>query len=132
MVYRSKSEWASWFAQGAVHITDVAKAVVLSCSALLKANAPFHEVIEIDGKHDFSEEDRTRWSCLGTKAFLCERYPEFRSLIQATTCLPDVPPSYKDTSRAESLIGYEPLYGYRELLAELETEQFVSDAGQRT
>lgn len=121
-VYRSKEEWASWFARGAVHINDVADAVVQSCSVLLNGDEPFHEVIELDGKHDFSEADRALWSSIGTKAFLSQRYPHYRGVIERASFLPEAPPSYKDTTKAEGLIGYQPRYGYGELLAELSTE----------
>lgn len=118
-VYPSKTDWAAWFARGAVHINDVAQSVVLACNALDKSDSPFFESVEIDGKHDFDATDRDEWSKVGPKRFLTARFPRFAECIERATFLPAEPPSYKDNTRASDILGYEPTYGFEEMLSEM-------------
>ena len=118
-VYSSKADWAAWFARGAVHINDVAQSVMLACNVIDTTPATFFDVIEIDGKHDFDAADREAWTKNGAKQFLRERFPRFSDTIEKATFLPVEPPSYKDSAKARSILGYEPTFGYEELLAEM-------------
>jgi nucleoside-diphosphate-sugar epimerase len=121
-VYKSITEWGSWFARGAVHINDVASAVEHACKKVVTTNDTLFEVVEIDGKHDFSDEDKKEWIRDGAKLFLMNRFPEHRELLSSASFLPEQPPTYKDNAKARELLGFEPSYGYGELLADLQRE----------
>ena len=121
-VYSSKQEWASWFARGAVHIDDVAQSVERACRLVEDISSPFFETIEIDGKQDFSAQEREVWLKIGAKQFLAERFPAYAAAIAQATFIPQRPPTYKDLTKAKTLLGYEPGYGYEELLNEMRTE----------
>ena len=118
-VYSSKAEWAAWFARGAVHIDDVASAVLLACDKVCEDEQPLFDVIELDGKHDFDEAERAVWGREGTGPFLTKRFPALVDQVREATYLPDAPPSYKDLSKARAILGYEPTYGYEEMLLEV-------------
>lgn len=118
-VYSSKADWASWFARGAVHIDDVARSVFLACGAINGLTSPFFDIVEIDGKHDFDAADREAWMNKGAKQFLAERYPPLSDTINRATFLPSTPPTYKDLTKARAVLGYEPRYGYEEMLLEM-------------
>jgi hypothetical protein len=51
--------------------------------------------------------------------FLKLWFPKLSTVIDETSFLPKDPPTYKDTSRASELFGYDPRYGYEELLSEI-------------
>lgn len=118
-VYKSKEEWASWFARGAVHIDDVAEAVMLACKKLLESNESIYEILELDGKQDFSADQLAIWREKGGKSFLAAHFPEHRELVETATFIPQEPPSYKDISRARDILGFKPKYGLYELLVEM-------------
>ncbi len=124
-VYTSKEEWARWFARGAVHINDVAEAVLLACRTLLESDAAVCETLTLDGKQDFSAEELNRWGAYGGKELLKERFPNFESLIESANFIPAEPPTYKDISRTRERIGFDPQYGFQELLAEMATESAI-------
>lgn len=118
-VYRSKREWAAWFARGAVHIDDVATSVMLAYNKIRDLKSPFFEVVEVDGKHDFDAEDAKEWRREGTKRFLAKRFPALSQTILGANFLPEEPPTYRDLTKAKSLLGYMPSYGYEEMLREV-------------
>jgi nucleoside-diphosphate-sugar epimerase len=118
-VYKSKAEWAAWFARGAVHIEDVTTAVVSACQKVLEVDKAWFEAIELDGRHDFDELEKGEWREQGRIPFLVNRFPGLASTIVDTTFLPSEPPSYKDLTKARDLLAYEPRYGYEEMLREL-------------
>jgi len=118
-VYTSKVEWAKWFARGAIHINDVAESALLACQTLLRSERPLFESLALDGKQDLSKDDRDRWSNVGGRVLLKEKFPSFESLIDSADFIPSDPPTYKDISRAREILGFEPSYGLRELLTEM-------------
>lgn len=118
-VYRSKDEWASWFARGAIHLHDVTEAVYLAYRKLLQTDERLYEVLDLDGKHDFSEQDLSQWRTKGARSFLQERFPNFAIHIQTATFIPDEPPSYRDNSKAREALGFQPTYGFQKLLEEM-------------
>lgn len=122
-VYTSKEEWAAWFARGAIHIDDVAESTLLACLKLLENDQPLFETLTLDGKRDFSTEELDRWREFGPRELLKEKFPLFESLIDTASFIPAQPPTYKDTCRARELLGFDPKYGFYELLAEMETER---------
>lgn len=124
-VYTSKAEWAKWFARGAIHINDVAESVLLACQTLLRSERLFFESLALDGKQDLSEDDRGRWSNVGGKVLLKEKFPSLESLIDSADFIPTDPPTYKDISRAREILGFEPRYGLRELLTEMSDDGMI-------
>jgi UDP-glucose 4-epimerase len=117
-VYSSFEEWAAWFMRGAVHIDDVAQAVLRGCQTLCNTSSPLFEVVEIDGKRDLSDSDLLEWRSLGGRATLLKVFPEFKRQIARAPFIPDQPPQYRDSRTARHLLGYTARYGLRELLVE--------------
>jgi nucleoside-diphosphate-sugar epimerase len=122
-VYKSKEEWAQWFARGAIHIDDVAESVYLSCLKLLQSDQPLFETLALDGKQDFSAKDLERWRVFGAREFLKSKFPYFEALIDSASFIPTEPPTYKDISRARDVLGFDPKYGFHELLSEMANER---------
>lgn len=118
-VYPSKLDWAHWFARGAVHIDDVTQATLKGAQFLFEHDGPFFDLLEIDGKHDLTEEEKDQWRREGARTFLRKRFEHAAAAINEGGFSPEEPPSYKDIGKAQQLIGYAPSYGYAELLKEI-------------
>ena len=78
-VYKSKGEWAKWFARGAIDMDDVAESVLLACVKLLGSDQPLFETLALDGKQDFSQEDLERWCVSGAREFLKSKFPDLKT-----------------------------------------------------
>lgn len=115
-VYESFEEWASWFAQGAIHIDDVARAVLLACDVLRAQSSPVFEIVDLDGKRELSDDDLARWEREGGRRVLMDRFPAAAAILGKASWIPKHRPRYKDISKAASVLKYKPLYGLAELL----------------
>lgn len=116
-VYKSYLEWATWYAKGAIHIDDVAQALHRGAEYLLKSEKVDFSSIEIDGKHDFSSKEIAMWEKEGWDSILKSRFPQYAERIKEIDFAPEAPPTYKDNSKAASILGFEPKFGFDEMLA---------------
>jgi nucleoside-diphosphate-sugar epimerase len=115
-VYNSYLEWARWFSGGAVYIGDVKQAVQLGAEFLVEKDGKFYDSIEIDGRHDFSEMEKSQWRQEGAEAFLSMKFGKLFATAREADFLPESPPSYKDLQPARELLNYVPTFGYAEML----------------
>src|SRR5215217_5747523 len=56
-VYANYSDWARWFWKGAVHIDDVASAVVLSVNLISKQHPGRQLVLTVDSAYEYTDAD---------------------------------------------------------------------------
>lgn len=119
-VYSSFVEWAQWFWRGAVHINDVAKAVVKSVTALEKKKLPCCPVFVLDGKYDYSREDLENWDVEGPGSTFKKQYgEEMFALVLRHGLDPSVRPNVLPPSPFNQEIDWVPEYSLSDLLREL-------------
>ncbi|GAB4450633.1 MAG: hypothetical protein Kow0031_33140 [Anaerolineae bacterium] len=118
-VYGSFVEWARWFWSGAVHISDVAQAVLLSLERLSAGPLPEPLFLNVDGAYDFSDDDLRHWDADGPGSSFARRYPGYVALIARHKLDPTVKPTKVDMSATEQWLAYRPRYSLQNLLAEL-------------
>ncbi len=118
-VYGSFVEWAKWFWSGAVHISDVTQAVLLSLERLAAGPLPEPLFLNVDGAYEFSDDDLRDWDQNGPGSSFAQRYPGYVELIQRHKLDPAVKPTKVDISATEQWLGYRPRYSLQSLLAEL-------------
>ena len=118
-VYQNITEWAAWFARGAIHIDDVAQGCLLGCQFLKTKMEPFFDTLTLDGKRDLSDAELADWKTKGGKEVLANHFPRYRELIMSGSFIPPQPPTYKDISKARDLLGFVPQYGLGEMLEDV-------------
>ncbi len=120
-VYARFPEWAAWYARGAVHITDVSRAVLCAVD-LLKDNgglAPPAPIFTIDGAYEFTKEDLDTWDAEGSGSTFRKYYPADESLARKYGLDPARKPKVLNIPEAEKLPGYTPQYSLKNMLVEL-------------
>jgi nucleoside-diphosphate-sugar epimerase len=65
MVYTKYSDWARWFRKGAMHIDDVATAVILSLDLLSSRQLDRHLVLTLDSAYEYTDADLDHWDAEG-------------------------------------------------------------------
>lgn len=121
VVYNSFIEWAKWFWPGAVHISDVASAVVQSLRLLQeKSTLPEPLFLTVDGAYDYTVDDIRNWDSAGPGSTFAKHYGQYYDLVLAHELDPTVKPKILDIDSTRKWIGYQPKYSLRNLLAELE------------
>jgi nucleoside-diphosphate-sugar epimerase len=118
-VYRSYVEWARWFWTGAVHIDDVAQAVLLSLDLLGRTHVETPLALDVDGAYEYTEDDLRHWDEAGPGSTFRRHYPEFYDLAVAQGLDPAQKPTKLDLSETRRWLGYEPRFSLRTLLQEL-------------
>ncbi|MBX9688678.1 MAG: NAD(P)-dependent oxidoreductase [Candidatus Obscuribacterales bacterium] len=121
-IYSNFIEWAKWFSRGAVHISDVAQAVIKSIEFLslntdrLKYNPVF---LTVDGAYQYSDEDLAAWDLDGAGSSFRKYYNQFYDLAVEMGLDPTLKPKKLDISETSALLNYRPLYSMKTLLLEL-------------
>jgi UDP-glucose 4-epimerase len=64
-VYAKYSDWARWFWKGAVHIDDVATAVILSLDLLSRRQLDQQLVLTLDSAYEYTDADLDHWDAEG-------------------------------------------------------------------
>ena len=119
--YANYIEWARWFWKGAVHIDDVAQAVLQSIDVLTARKLPDMPVLVIDGAYDFTNDDLTHWDKDGPGSTFTRIYPQYLELAQQYDLDITRKPNKLGSVEARELIGYQPQYSLGHLLQELAT-----------
>lgn len=119
--YQDYVEWARWFWRGAVHIDDVAQAVLQSIDLLVKSPLAGPLTLPVDGAYDFSAEDLRTWDSEGPGTTFARVYPGYQDLLFRHDLDASVKPSPLDIRKTRSALGYTPRFGLGQLLSELET-----------
>jgi hypothetical protein len=64
-VYANYVEWARWFWKGAVHIDDVAAAVILSLDFISRQQIEQHLILTLDSAYEYTDDDLDNWDADG-------------------------------------------------------------------
>ena len=120
-VYASYSEWARWFWKGAVHIDDVAAAVILSLDLLSRQRIEQQLVLTLDGGYQYTDADLADWDAEGPGSTFGKHYPEYYDLAVSHGLDPALKPTRLDISETVRWLGYRPTFSLASLLSELAT-----------
>ncbi len=119
-VYPNYLEWAKRFWPGAVHIKDVAQAVVKSLDLLERDKNSGWPALSIDRAADYPQEELEHWDVRGPGSSFRRHFGEFEALVLKHGLDPGIKPNSRDISDATRVLGYEPEYGLAQLLLDLE------------
>ena len=118
-VYTKYSDWALWFWKGAVHINDVAAAVMLSLDLLSQRRIEQRLILTLDSAYEYSEADLADWDADGPGSTFRKYYPDHYDLALSYGLDPAARPTRLDISATARWLGYKPSYSLANLLAEL-------------
>jgi nucleoside-diphosphate-sugar epimerase len=118
-VYTDYVEWARWFWRGAVHIDDVALAVVQSLDLMARHQPDQRLTLTIDSAYEYSDADLNQWDADGAGSTFRKHYPEFFDVACSYGLDPAAKPTKLDISETIRWLDYKPTYSLKNLLAEL-------------
>jgi nucleoside-diphosphate-sugar epimerase len=118
-VYASYSDWARWFWKGAVHIDDVAAAVILSLDLISRQRLTQQLILTLDSAYEYTDADLDRWDADGAGSTFKKYYPEYYDLALSYGLDPALKPTRLDISDTVRWLGYKPSYSLASLLSEL-------------
>ena len=118
-VYASYSDWARWFWKGAVHIDDVAAAVILSLDLISRQDIEQQLVLTLDSAYEYTEADLADWDADGAGSTFNKYYPDYYDLALSYGLDPALKPTRLDISETVRWLGYKPSYSLANLLSEL-------------
>jgi nucleoside-diphosphate-sugar epimerase len=118
-VYAKYSDWARWFWKGAVHIDDVAAAVILSLDLLSRRQLDRQLVFTLDSAYEYTDADLDHWDAEGPGSTFRKYYPEYYDLALSYGLDPALKPNKLDISETARWLGYKPSYSLANLLSEL-------------
>ena len=118
-VYASYSDWARWFWKGAVHIDDVAAAVMLSLDLISRQHLGQQLVLTLDSVYEYTDADLDHWDAEGPGSTFRKYYSEYYDLALSYGLDPALKPTKLDISETVRWLGYKPSYSLATLLSEL-------------
>jgi nucleoside-diphosphate-sugar epimerase len=118
-VYARYSDWARWFWKGAVHIDDVAAAVILSLDLLSRRQLDRQLVLTLDSAYEYTDADLAHWDAAGPGSTFRKHYPEYFDLAVSYGLDPALKPTRLDIAETARWLGYKPAYSLANLLSEL-------------
>jgi nucleoside-diphosphate-sugar epimerase len=118
-VYASYRDWARWFWKGAVHIDDVAAAVILSLDLISRQRIEQQLVLTLDSAYQYTDADLADWDAEGPGSTFKKYYPEYYDLALSYGLDPALKPTRFDISETVRRLGYKPSYSLANLLSEL-------------
>jgi nucleoside-diphosphate-sugar epimerase len=119
--YANYIEWARWFWKGAVHIDDVASAVLLSMDFIASQRLGQNLTLTLDSAYEYADADLDHWDADGAGSTFRKYYSEYYDLAISYGLDPTVKPRKLDISETVRWLGYKPSYSLRNLLLELAT-----------
>jgi nucleoside-diphosphate-sugar epimerase len=117
--YTKYSDWARWFWKGAVHIDDVASAVMLSLDLMARRKIERQLILTLDGAYEYTDADLEHWDVDGVGSTFKKHYPEYYDLARSYGLDPALKPTKLDISETVRWLGYKPSYSLACLLSEL-------------
>jgi nucleoside-diphosphate-sugar epimerase len=117
--YARYTDWVRWFWKGAVHINDVASAVMLSLDLLSRRQLDRQLVLTLDSAYEYTEADLDHWDAEGPGSTFRKYYPEYYDLALSYGLDPALKPTRLDISETVRWLGYKPVYSLANLLSEL-------------
>jgi nucleoside-diphosphate-sugar epimerase len=118
-VYTNYIDWARWFWRGAVHIDDVASAVIQSLDLISRRQLNERLTLTLDSAYEYSDADLQRWDAEGAGSTFRKHYPEFFELARSHGLDPAAKPTRLDVSETVRWLGNNPSYSLKNLLTEL-------------
>lgn len=118
--YSCYLEWCRWYWSGAVHIDDVAQAVMKTLALMTGVAGLGAPAFTIDGAYEYSDEDLAKWDEHGPGSTFKHYYPEFVDLARQHGLRMEHKPKKLDISATKQAIDYQPVFSLRSLLIELE------------
>jgi nucleoside-diphosphate-sugar epimerase len=118
-VYSKYSDWARWFWKGAVHVDDVASAVMLSLDLIGRRQIQRQLILTLDGAYEYTDADLEHWDADGAGSTFRKYYPEYFDLALSYGLDPALKPTKLDISETLRWLGYKPTYSLACLLSEL-------------
>ena len=118
-VYARYSDWARWFWKGAVHIDDVATAVILGLQLISRRQIERQLVLTLDSAYQYTEADLAHWDANGPASTFKKYYPDYYDLALSYGLNPTLKPTRLDISETVRWLGYKPSYSLANLLSEL-------------
>src|SRR6266446_5289560 len=115
-VYASYSDWARWFWQGAVHIDDVAAAVILSLQLFSRQHLGQQLLLTLDSAYEYTDDDLDHWDAGGAGSTFKKYYAEYYDLAFSYGLDPALKPTKLDISETVRWLGYRPSYSLARLL----------------
>lgn len=118
-VYTRYSDWARWFWKGAVHIDDVATAVLQSLDLLVRQRIDRTLILPLDSAYEYTRADLEHWDADGPGSTFRRHYPDHDDLALSFGLDPTAKPFRLDITETEHWLGYKPTYSLGSLLSEL-------------
>jgi nucleoside-diphosphate-sugar epimerase len=118
-VYAKYSDWARWFWKGAVHIDDVAAAVISSLNLISRQHLGQQLILTLDSAYEYTDADLAHWDADGAGSTFKKYYPEYYDLALSYGLDPALKPTKLDISGTVRWLGYKPGYSLANLLSEL-------------
>jgi len=118
-VYANYSDWARWFWKGAVHIADVASAVILSVDLISHQHLGRQLILTLDGAYEYTDGDLAHWDADGPGSTFKKYYSKYYDLARSHGLDPTIKPTKLDISETVRWLGYRPSYSLANLLSEL-------------
>ncbi len=118
-VYANYSDWARWFWKGAVHIDDVAAAVILSMNLISGQQLGQQLVLTLDSAYEYTDADLDHWDADGAGSTFKKYYSEYYDLALSCGLDPALKPTKLDISETVRWLEYNPSYSLASLLSEL-------------
>jgi nucleoside-diphosphate-sugar epimerase len=119
-VYANYSDWARWFWKGAVHIDDVASAVVQSVGLISRQHLGQQLILTLDSAYEYTDADLAHWDADGSGSTFKKYYSKYYNLALSYGLDPALKPTMLDISETVRWLGYEPSYSLATVLSELE------------
>jgi nucleoside-diphosphate-sugar epimerase len=119
-VYARYRDWALWFWKGAVHIEDVAAAVILGLDLISRQRLTQQLILTLDSAYEYTDADLDHWDVDGAGSTFKKYYPEYYDLALSYGLDPALKPTRLDISETVRRLGYKPSYSLANLLSELE------------
>jgi nucleoside-diphosphate-sugar epimerase len=118
-VYAKYSDWARWFWRGAVHIDDVAAAVLLSLNLISRQQLTQQLILTLDSAYEYTDADLDHWDADGAGSTFKKYYHKYYDLAVSYGLDPAIKPTKLDISETVRWLGYKPSFSLASLLSEL-------------
>jgi nucleoside-diphosphate-sugar epimerase len=119
-VYKSFIEWARWYWKGAVHINDVAQAIINGIDLLMNKSLKQHLILPVDGAYEYTQDDLLNWDLSYSGETFKKYYEKYYDLVIRHGLDPSLTPTIQDISETKKYLRYIPTYSLNNLLADLE------------
>ncbi len=118
-VYAKYSDWARWFWRGAVHIDDVAAAVMLGLELIEREPPEPRPPLTLDGAYEYTDDDLANWDANGPGSTFRKYHAEYYDLAVSYGLDPALKPRKLNISDTIRYLGFQPSFSLGRLLTEL-------------